>query len=288
MSLLVETRGLGYQYVPGAWALRNINLRIHAGDRLAVLGANGAGKSTLLLALAGVLHPTEGQLIWKGEPVRTRTSRSCLREKIGLLLQDPEDQHFAPTVEQDVAFGLVQRGMPNHAAFDRAHSVLDLLRISHLAGRQVHQLSMGEQKRVALAGLLAVRPDLLLLDEPTAGLDCHGSRALLDSLCRLHADGVAILLATHDSNLAAQWARRVAIMDGGAIVAEGETQEILSDRALMEKARISTPLTYAAAALFQKLCQPSEPWTLPTTAFELEEFIRRVVEQARHHASGAK
>lgn len=283
MSLLVETRSLGYQYLPGTWALRDINLRIGAGDRLAVLGANGVGKSTLLLALAGMLHLTEGQLIWEGEPVRTRKSRSCLRDKIGLLLQDPEDQLFAPTVEQDVAFGLVQRGMPIHTALDRAHSVLDCLRISHLAGRLVHQLSCGEKKRVALAGLAALGPALLLLDEPSAGLDHDGTCALLEVLRNLQAGGAAVVLTTHDADLAAQWASTVAILDAGRVTTQGGNQRILSDRKLLDSARLVPPSTYVAAMALRELYPPSAEWNLPATLSELDRFVRRISQSRPSH-----
>jgi cobalt/nickel transport system ATP-binding protein len=277
-AVLMEASGIGYRYAGGHWALRGVGLRIGVGDCLAVLGANGAGKSTLLLALAGMLPLAEGQLSWKGEPVQTRKSRSLLRDKVGLLLQDPEDQLFAPTVEQDVAFGLVQRGTPDNVALEHARSVLDDLLISHLAGRPVHQLSLGEKKRVALAGLLAVHPSLLLLDEPTAGLDYEGTQSLLEALDRLHAGGVAVVLTTHDSHLAAQWASRVAILQGGQIAAEGSTQRILSDRAVLKRARLSPPLPYVAATTLQDLYPHSQAWALPATALELEQFILRIAQ----------
>jgi len=277
-TLLMEANAISYGYTRGQWALRNVDLRINAGDRLAVLGANGAGKSTLLLVLAGMLPLAEGQLFWKGEPVQTGMSRSLLRDKVGLLLQDPEDQLFAPTVEQDVAFGLTQRGTPDSIAVEHARSVLDDLLISHLASRPIHQLSLGEKKRVALAGLLAVNPSLLLLDEPTAGLDCEGTRSLLEALGRLHAGGVAVVLTTHDSHLAAQWASQVAILQGGQIVAVGSTQRILSDRAVLDRARLSPPLPYVAATTLQDLYPPSKAWALPATALELEQFILRIAQ----------
>jgi cobalt/nickel transport system ATP-binding protein len=214
-ATLLETNGLGYRYLADRWALRDINLHLGAGERVAVLGANGAGKSTLLLALAGVLPLTEGQLCWEGQHVKDGKSRSFLRDKVGLLLQDPEDQLFAPTVEQDVAFGLIQRGIPEDIASDRAQSALDRLRIPHLAKRPVQQLSLGEKKRVALAGLIVLRPALLLLDEPSSGLDHDGTQALFKVLGELQTDGTAVALSTHDANLAVQWTTRVVVLDSG-------------------------------------------------------------------------
>lgn len=287
-TVLLEASGLAYRYPAGNWALIGVTLCIEAGDRLAVLGANGAGKSTLLLALAGLLPLGRGQLLWRGRLVQTAKSRSALRDQIGLLLQDPEDQLFAPTVEQDVAFGLVQRGASDGSALEQAHSVLRRLRISHLARRPVRQLSLGEKKRVALAGLLALRPALLLLDEPTAGLDCQGTQTLLPALDGLQADGVAVVLTTHDTNLAAQWATRVAILEGGRITAQGDKQRILPGRAVLEGAHLAPPLVYAAAAGLRELYPPSEAWPLPATLAELEQFIRRIAHSQRERTSGSQ
>ncbi|MEN6605405.1 MAG: ABC transporter ATP-binding protein, partial [Bryobacteraceae bacterium] len=199
--------------------------------------------------------------------------------------QDPEDQLFAPTVEQDVAFGLVQRGMPDNTAVGVARAALEHQRISHLAGRPVHQLSLGEKKRVALAGLLVVRPALLLLDEPTAGLDHEGTETLIESLGSLRADNVAVVLSTHDANLAARWATSVAILDAGRITVQGDSQQILSDRSVLKNARLSPPLTYIAAAALQELFPSSKTWKLPTTPPELEEYIRRIATSQRGYAA---
>lgn len=276
---LLETCGLGYRYLPDRWALQDVNLHLGLGERVAVLGANGAGKSTLLLALAGVLSLTEGQLRWEGQPVKDGKSRSFLRDKVGLLLQDPEDQLFAPTVEQDVAFGLLQRGLPDSIALDRAQSALDRLRIRHLAKRPVQQLSLGEKKRVALAGLIVLRPALLLLDEPSSGLDHDGTRALFEVLSELQTDGTAVVLSTHDADLAAQWTPRVVVLDSGQIEGDGTREDILSNRAILERARVAPPLTYVAALALRELYPPSVEWTLPATPLELVEFVRRIRKQ---------
>ncbi len=270
-AVLLETSGLGYRYRPDRWALQEIDLCITAGERVAVLGANGAGKSTLLLALAGALPLTEGQLCWEGQRIK---SRSFLRDKVGLLLQDPEDQLFAPTVEQDVAFGLLQRGLPGEVAA----CALDRLHIAHLAKRPVQQLSLGEKKRVALAGLIVLRPALLLLDEPSSGLDHDGTQALFKVLSDLQTDGTAVVLSTHDANLAAQWTRRVVVLDSGRIAGDGAAEGILSNRAILERARLAPPLTYVAALALRELHPPSAEWTLPATPLELVDFVRRIRE----------
>lgn len=284
MPPLLEAIGLGYGYRRGAWALHGVDLRIDAGDRVAVLGANGAGKSTLLLALGGVVTLTEGELRWEGRPAAGRKSRSLLRDKVGILLQDPEDQIFAPTVEQDVAFGLVQRGVPEDAVSVHVHWALDRLGVTHLAKRYVHQLSLGEKKRLALAGLIVLRPALLLLDEPSAGLDHHGAAALLDVLRELQTDGTAVVLSTHDTSLAAQWATRVVVLDSGRVITQGDSKAILTDSRLLERARLAPPATYIAAAALLELFPQSAEWPLPSTPAELDRFARRIVERHRSHS----
>lgn len=241
MAPLLEAADLGCRYQRDAWALRHVSLRIDRGDRMAVLGSNGAGKSTLLLALGGAVMPAEGELRWEGHALTHGDTRALLRDKVGLLLQDPEDQIFAPTVEQDVAFGLVQREVPELVVAKHVAWALDRLGLTNLTRRPVRQLSLGEKKRLALAGLIVLRPALLLLDEPTSGLDYRGATALLDVLGELQRDGAAVLLSTHDTNLAATWASRVVVLHGGAVVASGTNNEILTDQELLDRAGLPRP-----------------------------------------------
>lgn len=244
-----------------------------------MLGANGAGKSTLLLALAGLLPLAEGRVLWEGRPVSGRKSHSFLRDNVGLLLQDPEDQLFAPTVEQDVAFGLVQRGMPDADALRLARGTLESLGIAHLAGRAVHHLSLGEKKRVALGGLLVLEPRLLLLDEPTAGLDRRGTRALLGSLERLCANGMTVVMATHDTSLAAQWAARAAVLHDGELLVHGPVQATLTDRQSLRLAGLEPPLTYTLAEALRGRLGLEQRLPLPATVEELEQFLHNSASQ---------
>lgn len=241
MAPLLEAADLGCRYQRDAWALRHVDLCVNRGDRVAVLGSNGAGKSTLLMALGGAVMPAEGELRWQGRALAERDTRTLLRDKVGLLLQDPEDQIFAPTVEQDAAFGLVQREVPEQMVKERVAWAMDRLGLTNLARRPVRQLSLGEKKRLALAGLIVLRPALLLLDEPASGLDYRGATALLDVLGELQRDGTAVLLSTHDTNLAATWASRVVVLNEGAVVARGTNNEILTDKGLLDRAGLPQP-----------------------------------------------
>ena len=165
---VLETHGLSFAYAPGHWAVRNIDLQVTPGSHMALLGANGAGKSTLLLLLSGTLHLCQGEIAIEGRSVgHSREGMRHWRKRVGLLLQDPEDQLLAPTVEQDVAFAPLQAGATEEQARAAVQQALQALDIEHLATRPVYELSLGEKKRVALAGLIVERPAVLLLDEPT-------------------------------------------------------------------------------------------------------------------------
>lgn len=245
---VLAARGVSYAYAPGHWAVRNIDLVIHAGARIALLGANGAGKSTLLLLLSGAEHVCHGEMYLNGTRAeRSRTGMRRWRRQVGMLLQDPEDQLLAPTVEQDVAFGPLQDGVEEAEARKLVEQTLSRMGISHLATRPVHELSLGEKKRVALAGLLIHRPSVLLLDEPTAGLDPSGVRALRETLDSLAATGTAIILATHEVDFAYEWAAEVCVLFEGGILARGEPSQVLADRDMLTHASLEPPLLLEAA-----------------------------------------
>lgn len=242
---VLEARSLSYAYAPGQWAVRNVDLSVPAGSKIALLGANGAGKSSLLLLLAGVEHACHGEVLLNGE--KARSGAKSWRAQVSLLLQDPEDQLLAPTVEQDVAFAPMQAGAAESAVRQRVADALESLGIAHLKERPVHELSLGEKKRVALAGLIVERPRVLLLDEPTSGLDAAGVRSLLAVLDSLAAAGTAIVQATHDVDLAYEWAREVCVLFQGGVLASGDPQVVLADSEMLENASLEPPLLLDAA-----------------------------------------
>jgi cobalt/nickel transport system ATP-binding protein len=184
---LLTVRGVDYAYPGGVMALRNLNLTVEKGQKLAILGPNGSGKTTLLLHLNGAFQPTCGEIRLEDRPAGyDRRSLTDWRRRVGLVLQEPDDQLFAATVGQDVSFGPLNLGLTAVETRERVGEALAALRIDHLADRATHTLSFGQKKRVAMAGVLAMRPEILALDEPTAGLDSHGVAHLLDALQRLH------------------------------------------------------------------------------------------------------
>ncbi len=245
---LLAVDSLEYRYPAGVVALRDLNLQVHKGRRLAILGANGSGKTTLLLHLNGTFRPTSGEIRLDGQPAGyDRCSLSHWRRRVGLVLQEPDDQLFAATVEQDVSFGPLNLGLSEAETRERVSEALEALRITPLAQRATHTLSFGQKKRAAIAGILAMRPEVLVLDEPTAGLDTHGVTHLLGVLRQLHEAGATLVFSTHDVELAYSWADEVAVFQEGTVRIQGETTAVLGDRALLHQARLRPPLLLEVA-----------------------------------------
>jgi cobalt/nickel transport system ATP-binding protein len=232
----VHATGLTYRYPNGHAALHGIDLHIAHGERVAVLGPNGAGKTTLMLHLNGLMSGS-GALEVAGIDVGPRTLAD-LRTRVGLVFQDPDDQLFMPTVEEDVAFGPLNMKLERDEARARVAEALSAVRMEHAAERAPYQLSMGERRRVAIATVLAMRPSLLVLDEPSANLDPRARRELLDVLERVDR---TMLVTTHDLPLAAELCERAVILAGGRIVADAGCHEILADENLLRAHDLELP-----------------------------------------------
>lgn len=212
---------MSYTYPDGKAALRGVSLRVGAGEKVAVLGPNGSGKSTLLKCLVGVIRGV-GRVEVFGMPVEPRCLKQ-IRSRVGVLLQDPDDQLFLPRVYEDVAFGPTQRGWPDEAVREAVLRALEDVGLGGFETRSTYNLSLGEKKRVALAGLLVTNPDLYLLDEPTSGLDPLARETLLLHLERLSA---TVIVATHDLDAAVRLCRRAVFMHEGAVKAEGSVEDL--------------------------------------------------------------
>jgi len=232
MSSAIAIQGLRYRYHDGTEALRGVDFEIAPGECVGLLGPNGSGKSTLLLHLNGILPETiagDGSIRIAGQAI-TMANLESVRRQVGLLFQDPDDQLFCPTVEEDVAFGPQQLGLSGNDLLARVERSLGMVGLSGYGHRATHHLSQGEKRRVCLAGVLACEPTVLVLDEPTSGLDPRGRREFKTLL-----QGIAAtkLIATHDLEWVVQLCSRVIVLDGGLVVADGPTTEILNDEALM-------------------------------------------------------
>lgn len=229
MSCVIEVENLFFSYPDGHAALRGVNFSLGHGEKTALVGPNGAGKSTLLLHLNGI-YPTQQGSVCVSEIEVAPPNLGRIRALVGLVFQNPDDQLFSPTVFDDVAFGPIYQGLRQDAVRERVETALGLVHMEAYAGRVSHHLSVGEKKRIAIATVLSMNPDVLVLDEPTAGLDPRARRALIELLRELPQ---SMIVATHDLPMVRELLPRTIVMDHGTIVADGRTHELLSDPALL-------------------------------------------------------
>lgn len=266
-SIAIRLESLSYRYGSEKLALRSLDLAIPAGQSVALVGPNGAGKSTLLLHLNGILpepqHKWLGMLshdhsggdstsashpvassgsVWIDGIRISKKSAPEIRRRVGLVFQDPDDQLFAMTVLEDVAFGPLNHGLPRDEALELAQNCLSQVGLAHVGHRSPHQLSFGERKRVCLAGVLACRPTILVMDEPTANLDPRARRRFLELIAGLP---MTKFLATHDLEMVLEVCDRAVLLDEGSIVADDLPKVVLSDRQLVEKHGLEVPPSLA-------------------------------------------
>ncbi len=232
VSPVIEIERLSFSYPDGRRALSDVSLRVAAGERVALVGPNGAGKSTLLLHLNGILRATEGAIRIGGVPLTDRTLGQ-VRALVGLVFQNPDDQLFSPRVFEDVAFGPLHMGLAEDEVRARVRGALAAVDMSAYADRMSYHLSLGEKKRIALATVLSMNPQVLALDEPSSGLDPRARRGLIRLLQGLN--GQTLLVASHDMRLVRELCPRMVILDNGTIVADGPTEALIQDSALLEQ-----------------------------------------------------
>lgn len=233
----IEVENLTFSYPDGHQALDDVTLSIQPCEKVALVGPNGAGKSTLILHLNGILHGN-GRVCVAGMEVEPKTL-SRVRASVGLVFQQPDDQLFSPTVFDDVAFGPIYQGLPENEIKSRVGEALQVVGMSEYAGRVSHHLSVGEKKRIAIATVISMQPEVLVLDEPTAGLDPRARRSLINLLDELP---LTMLVSTHDMLMVREIFPRMVVMDQGRIVADGDTKELLSDEQLLHRHGLELPV----------------------------------------------
>ncbi len=275
----ISGRELFVRFTGGPVVLAGATLTVAPHRRTALLGANGSGKTTLLRCLSGAVEPESGRVEVCEEALKySRAGLRAHRQRVQLVLQDPDDQLFSADVERDVAYGPSNLGLSDSDVRDRVDEALELMGIEHLRRRPTHHLSYGERKRVATAGAVAMRPAVLLLDEPTAGLDPVGVDEMFGALDRLEKAQTTVLLSTHDVALALEWADSVAVVVDG-VVHQGLPDVLLSDTSLLSRARLKMPW---ASELAGQLVRAGliAPDATPHTVDEVVAALRRADPEA--------
>jgi len=234
---IVETRHLKHVYADGTMALKDVSFRIEHGESVGIIGANGAGKSTLLLHLNGYLRATSGDIII-GDGQLTKESLTVIRRTVGMVFQDPDDQLFMPTVYDDVAFGPINQGLSPAEVEARVSEALSRVEADELRDKPPYHLSGGEKKRIAIATVLSMRPEILVLDEPTNGLDPYARRQLIALLKAFHHTRI---VTSHDLDMVLELCERTIVLHEGKVMADGPTLEIFQDDALLNTCRLEKP-----------------------------------------------
>ncbi len=276
---IIETKNIIYQYPDGTEALKNVNFSATKGKIVMLMGPNGAGKSTLFLHFNGILRPTSGSLEIDGAPLSyERQDLMKLRQKVGIVFQNPDDQLFAPTVAEDVAFGPLNIDLPEEEVKSRVKEALKRVDMEGFEERPPHYLSGGQKKRVAIAGILAMRPEIMVLDEPTSGLDPKGAFQIMRLLCKLNREGITIIIATHDVDIVPIYAHEVYVISEGEILKKGTPQEVFEDKELIRKANLRLP---HISHLFERLHEEDQISFGKTYPLTVSEAKKRIVEKTR-------
>jgi cobalt/nickel transport system ATP-binding protein len=276
---IIETKNITYLYPDGTEALKNVNFSASKGKIIMLMGPNGAGKSTLFLHFNGILRPTSGSLEIDGVPVSyQRRDLMKLRQKVGIVFQNPDDQLFAPTVREDVAFGPLNIDLPEEEVELRVKEALKRVDMEGFEERPPHYLSGGQKKRVAIAGILAMRPDIMVLDEPTSGLDPKGAFQIMKLLCKLNREGITIIIATHDVDIVPIYAHEVYVINEGEILKKGTPQEVFEDKELIRKANLRLPhITH----LFERLQEEDQISFGKTYPLTVSDAKKQIIEKTR-------
>ena len=240
---IIEVENLCYTYDGNdERALDGMNLKIRRGRKVAFLGGNGSGKSTFFLCLNGIRRPDDGRILIDGTPVKyTRKGLLDLRRKVGIVFQEPDDQLFSASVYQEISFGLMNLGVDEAEAERKVERVIEELGITPFQDRPAHALSGGQKKLVAIADILVMHPEVMILDEPTAALDSKHTRIVQDIIGKLTESGITVLMATHDMDYAYGWADEIVLMHEGKVLRSGPPAEVCSDRQALEQTNLEMP-----------------------------------------------
>ena len=273
----LSIKNLSYTYPDGTHALKNVNMEILKGQKVAIMGPNGAGKSTLFSHFNGLTEPKSGYLEIDGKKMEyDKKTLLEIRQKVGIVFQDPNDQLFAPTVKEDVAFGPMNLGLSYEEVEKRVDEALTLVGMEKFKDKTPHHLSGGQQKRVAIAGIIAMKPEIMILDEPTAGLDPQGVDKVLDILNNLNKEGMTIVISSHDIEMVNGFAEKIFVLNEGKILASGDKNEIFSDKELLKEAHLKAPIT--TEILYQL---KEKGFDVDTTKININEVVDEIIKMKK-------
>lgn len=284
--MIFKIENLTHEYSDGTLALDHVSLSFERAERIALLGTNGSGKTTLLNHLNGILKPTSGKIIFEGKPLQyDAKSLLELRKRVGFVFQDPNDQLFAPTVKQDVAFGPLNLGYSMEKVKTIVEEALKTVGMSEFAEKPPHFLSLGQKKRIALAGVLAMQPEVIIMDEPTSNLDPRATSEILHLLLQLNKEkGITLMLATHDVDMVPLFATKMYVLNKGKLVSEGTPKESFSNGNLIRQVNLRSPrITHLFEVLRDKdnLLIDAQ---LPLTIGEARKEIMRLLQEKEEKA----
>lgn len=271
---ILEIDKITYTYSDGTKALNGVSLTVRQGEKLAFVGGNGSGKSTLFLCLNGILRPQSGTINYRGKPVKYKRKELLeLRSKVGIVFQDPDNQLFASSVYQEISFGACNLELSQEEVKRRVDSVMEELGITPFRQKPTHALSGGQKKQVALADILVMEPEVLIMDEPVSALDPLHTKLLNEKLEELPDKGITVIVATHDMNFALEWADRIVILKDGIIMREGNPADIFQEEELLKETNLSQP---DVITLFNKLIEKKllkETLPVPRNLKALEDYL---------------
>lgn len=268
---LLEAKNIFFSYEPGKQILCNLSLKIHAHEKIAIVGANGAGKSTFLLCTNGVLSPKVGELLWNGQKI-TKKNITLLRKNVGIVFQEADSQIVATTVLSEVSFGPMNLKLPIEEVKRRTYDAMEAMNLSEYSNRGTHYLSGGEKKRVTIADVLAMDPEIFIFDEPSVSLDFYHLQQLERTLQTLWEKGKTILVSTHDSDFAYRFADRVIVFHNGSILADGPPAKIWGQDGMLAAAHLQQPTLFQIQQILLKkgLLKSDTP---PRSIEELENLL---------------
>lgn len=271
---IIETKDLYYHYPDGTQALKGISLAIEKGKKIAIIGVNGSGKSTLFLNLNGVLKATSGKIFYEGKELKyDKRSLMEVRKNVGIVFQNPESMLFSSNVFQEVSFGPMNLGYPVEEVKKQVVSSLEEVNMLEFQEKSVHFLSYGQKKRVSIADILAMKPKVMILDEPTSSLDPRHTRQLKELFEELHRKGITVIISTHDVNLAYEWADEILVMKDGKVVEFGASEEIFVKKELLFDCYLEQPYLVSLYEELKKKGVLKKIGKLPKTQKELLEMV---------------